>query len=150
MPKARRAAHHFEGLAMRRPDSRRQRTIWRIPIGHIKTLPRFHFDSKWKGIALSLQQNPMSDVPSCSFGSKPKWHCKLMLTFCRCIIPCFLFQISHCGRVSPKLRGFFESAFRVADARYYNGRVAATHKNREVYWTNWGLYCKALGVDPYL
>ena len=52
--------------------------------------------------------------------------------------------------VSPELRDFFESAFRVADAGYYNGRVAATHKNREVYWTNWNLYCKALEVDPRL
>ena len=52
--------------------------------------------------------------------------------------------------VSPELRDFFEGAFRTADEGYFNGRVAATFKNREVYWSNWSIYCQALGVDPYL
>ena len=55
-PEVRRAAHHPEGLATRWLESWRRRTIWRVPIGYFETSPRFHFDSKWKGIALSLQK----------------------------------------------------------------------------------------------
>ena len=44
----------------------------------------------------------------------------------------------------------YEDSFRVADEGYFNGRVAATRKNRETHWNNWCSYVSSLGVDPEL
>lgn len=53
-------------------------------------------------------------------------------------------------RVPPWLRDFYTRAFRLADGAYLSGRVAATTKNREVYWRHWCRFTRPLGVEPYL
>ena len=52
--------------------------------------------------------------------------------------------------VPPFLRDFYARAFRAADEAYFDGRVAATTKNREAYWRRWCRFVGSLGVDPFL
>lgn len=53
-------------------------------------------------------------------------------------------------RLPPHKRDLYESAFRVADAGYHNGRVDATTQSRRTHWRNWVSFVEPLGVDPYL
>lgn len=40
--------------------------------------------------------------------------------------------------------------FSIADAGFFDGRVAATTKKRKLWWTYWTAYVRPLGLDPYL
>ena len=53
-------------------------------------------------------------------------------------------------RVPPLLRDNYESDFRLADAGFYNGRVAETSTKRNILWTHWTNYIRPLGLDPLL
>ena len=75
---------------------------------------------------------------------------KLMLTFCHCIIPCFLSQISNCGRCIARAPRLFRKCFPCCGCGILQWDSGGDSQNREVYWTNWCLYCEALGLDPYL
>ena len=44
----------------------------------------------------------------------------------------------------------YESAFRLVDEVFYNGRVESTTKTRETHWHNWCSFVVPLGVDPEL
>ena len=44
----------------------------------------------------------------------------------------------------------YESAFRIADAGYLNGRVAKTAEGRKTHWRNWVAFVTPLGMDPEL
>lgn len=50
----------------------------------------------------------------------------------------------------PFLRDMYEGDFRVADAGFHNGRLAATTSKRQLYWTYWTHYVTPLRLDPYL
>jgi len=81
------------------------------------------------------KKNAMTDVTSCSFGSEPKWLCKSdaeLLSLYNKLFPLPNQQSWTVFLLSSAI--FFESSFRSADEGYFNGRVAATFKNREVHW----------------
>jgi hypothetical protein len=44
----------------------------------------------------------------------------------------------------------YESDFRLADAAFYAGRMAANTKNWQSNWTDWERYVAPLGLDPYI
>ena len=53
-------------------------------------------------------------------------------------------------RVPPILRHLYESDFNLADASFFDGRVAATTITRVIHWKNWTRYVLPLGVDIHL
>ncbi|KAL7458421.1 hypothetical protein ACHAWC_009998 [Mediolabrus comicus] len=88
--------------------------------------------------------NAMTDIPSRSFGSEPKWHFKTddeLLTF---------FNTQLLERIPAELKDSYEGDFRAADAAFFAGRLEATTKKRQTYWRHWVQYCLPVGVDPYL
>jgi len=75
------------------------------------------------------EENSMSNIPSRSFGSEPKWHCKSNTKL---------------------LSGRYASDFHVADEGSHTGRVVATSKGRETCWSRWLTYVAPMGVEPFL
>ena len=53
-------------------------------------------------------------------------------------------------RLPPFLRPLYESVFCAADEAYYNGRVDATTKAKQVQYKHWCAFVAPLGVDPEL
>ncbi len=50
----------------------------------------------------------------------------------------------------PEFQGSYASDFRLADAAFRAGRLAATSIAREARWRNWQTYLAPMGLDPYL
>ena len=50
----------------------------------------------------------------------------------------------------PELQDSYACDFRLADAAFRAGRLAATSLAREARWRNWQIYLAPMGVDPYL
>jgi hypothetical protein len=48
------------------------------------------------------------------------------------------------------LHDSYASDFRAADSAFHAGRLEATSRGREKYWTHWQKYVLPVGVDPYL
>ena len=96
-------------------------------------------------------QNAMTYVPSQSFGSNAKWHCKtdseLLTLFNR---PFPLPNKSSWTVFCPTYEFSMRDYMRVADAGFYAGRVEETTKNRELYWRCWNSVCRPMGVDSTL
>ena len=50
----------------------------------------------------------------------------------------------------PEFQGSYARDFRLADAAFRAGRLAATSTAREARWRNWITYLAPMGLDPYL
>ena len=50
----------------------------------------------------------------------------------------------------PEFIGSYTRDFRLADAAFRAGRLAATSVAREARWQNWTTYLAPMGLDPYL
>jgi len=50
----------------------------------------------------------------------------------------------------PELQDRYARDFRLADAAFHAGRLAATSIARENRWQHWHTYITAMGFDPYL
>ena len=91
----------------------------------------------------------ITDIPSCSFGIEPQWHCKTDAGLLALFNtkppppPAILNSI-------PLLQDNYKGNFAAADLAYYNGRVVQTNQYREVHWKNWCCYVEPVRVDPYL
>jgi hypothetical protein len=48
------------------------------------------------------------------------------------------------------LHDSYASDFHAADAAFHAGRLEATSRGREKYWTHWQKHVSPVGVDPYL
>jgi hypothetical protein len=48
------------------------------------------------------------------------------------------------------LRNNYMHDFRLADDAFYSGRLEATSRGRQKYWTHWQKYVSPVGVDAYL
>jgi hypothetical protein len=96
-------------------------------------------------------QNQMTDIPSCSFGSKSKWHFKTdegLLTF-------FQLALSSANTellvgLPTHLRNSYACDFRLAYEAFHTGRLEVTSRGRKKYWDHWQAYTAPMGVDPYL
>ena len=50
----------------------------------------------------------------------------------------------------PEFKGSYARDFRLADAAFRAGRLAATSVAREARWRHWNTYLAPMGFDPYL
>ncbi len=96
-------------------------------------------------------QNAMTDIPSRSWGSENKWHCKTdhgLTHFVRQPVP--FTKSGLLERIPAIGRDMYARDFRSADDGFYNGRVEETTSKRNVAWQNWTAYVQPLGLDPFL
>ncbi len=127
--------------------------VYGVCTPHQGTCPtaKANWDMPHNSNHIAGEENSMTDIPSWSFGSKLKWHCRSNTNLLTLFNNLFPFSISELlDRLPNFLRDQYASDFRTADDGFHTGPVVATTKGWETFWTQWSAYVAPMGVDPFV